>query len=548
MIRHEDIDDGHLCSKPHKVCCCPQCCLPCNCLFRPCRKAVSGKKRRIKKDGFDLDMAYVSPRIIVHGFPAVGIEHMYRNPRFEIKRFMDKHHMDNYKVYNFCCEPGRGYDPSVFHGRVERYPFKDHNTPPLETMAAFANSVKAWLDEDPAHVVNMHCKAGKGRAGLMSCVAMLRTGVAQSAQEALDIYDRERVTNLRGLTVTSQRKFVIFYEKLWREVWGVEGDIGTIPAEPLDSTKYVVPEQPLLTLKGIELLNMPPKFATIFRVTIFRITNFLPEKIFDSGKFSAEGGAVNVDLNTNLQGNFKIFISFKKGYFSKPVKLTELLHNTYFMDRYAPVVDFGVEQCDIKKKIKPKLGAEFGVRLRFTDDGTGTVGTKGYEMVATNGDEDGVMLGASAAADNDRAVDNREATSTSYTAVASDDKEFTYGEVAGGEVDSGVEMTTLADIKTVPGSRLAAAAAGTGGDSDSVDHAGSTSAVAGTMQSDDVASSVADSTFAATSNTGSARYSAGVSSATGVAAQSTPAGSQSDQQQSQQSGSEEQEATEAESS
>jgi phosphatidylinositol-3,4,5-trisphosphate 3-phosphatase/dual-specificity protein phosphatase PTEN len=153
---------------------------------------------------------------------------------------MDHYHKDHYKVFNFCCEPGRGYNPEVFYGRVERYPFKDHNTPPLETMAAFGNSVKQWLDTDPQNVVNMHCKAGKGRAGLMCCVALIRTGkmscnciictfnsittvviagFVQNAKEALDLYDRERVNNNRGLTVTSQRKWVIFYEALWRQIW-----------------------------------------------------------------------------------------------------------------------------------------------------------------------------------------------------------------------------------------------------------------------------------------------------------------------------------------
>lgn len=183
MIKHEDIDDGPITSKMHKVCCCTMCCLPCNHVFYPCRKAVSGKKKRFEDNGFNLDLAYVTPRIIVHGFPAAGLEHMYRNPRMEIRRFMDHYHHDRYKMFNFCCEPGRGYNPEIFHGRVERYPFKDHNTPPLKTMADFANSAKMWLDADPENVVNMHCKAGKGRAGLMCCVLLVRTGIAQSAIE-----------------------------------------------------------------------------------------------------------------------------------------------------------------------------------------------------------------------------------------------------------------------------------------------------------------------------------------------------------------------------
>lgn len=287
MFRNEDIDDGALYSKMHKVCCCHSLCFPCNFLFHPCRKAVSGKKRRIEKGGFSLDLTYVAPRIIVHGFPATGIEHMYRNPRYEVKRFLDTNHPDKYKVYNFCCEAGRGYSPNVFHGRVERYPFKDHNTPPLETLVAFGNSVQAWLEADPENVVSMHCKAGKGRAGLMSCVAMIRTGVAQSALEALDLYDRERVVNNRGLTVTSQRKWVIFYEALWREKWGVKGNIGDIPSEPLDSdnTKYPIPEQPSMNLMGVEFMNVDSKFSLKnVRIKVFKVGNFLPKLLFDSEK------------------------------------------------------------------------------------------------------------------------------------------------------------------------------------------------------------------------------------------------------------------------
>eukprot|EP01032_Pedospumella_encystans_P022520 gene22520-25516_t len=364
MINHEDIDNGPITSRMHKIWCCHSFCCSCNLLFQPCRKAVSGNKRRIRKDGYDLDMAYIAPRIIIHGFPAAGLEHMYRNPRYEIKRYMDEHHKDHYRMYNFCCEYGRSYNPAVFHGRVERYPFKDHNTPPLETMAAFANSVKTWLDADPENVVNMHCKAGKGRAGLMGCVALIRTGVAKSAVEALEIYDRERVTNNKGLTVTSQRKFVIFYERMWREIWGVTGDIGEIPAEPVGSEKYVVPEQPSRRLFGIEVVNLPEGFLDSVRIRIYKISNFLPECIYDSKVMQTE--TVSIDLDVTLKANFKIAIESKKGgVFKKHVKLMELLHNTYFMDWTAESIDFDLSQLDTKKKIRPKLGPNILMRLRF---------------------------------------------------------------------------------------------------------------------------------------------------------------------------------------
>ena len=214
--KHE-IDDGALLSKLHMIFCVP-CYFPCNSIFHICRKNVSGNKKRFIESDFDLDLTYITPKVIVHGFPATGLEHIYRNPRLEVLRFLDHYHKNKFMMYNFCCEPGRSYDPQIFYGQAERYPFQDHSVPLLESMVAFANSAKQWLDRDPDNIVNLHCKAGKGRAGLMCCVLLIRCGFVKSAREAMELYDRKRVTNNKGLTLPSQRKFVIFYEALWRKV------------------------------------------------------------------------------------------------------------------------------------------------------------------------------------------------------------------------------------------------------------------------------------------------------------------------------------------
>eukprot|EP01034_Spumella_vulgaris_P034972 gene34972-43124_t len=216
-------------------------------------------------------------------------------------------------------------------------------------MVAFANSAKLWLDADPLNVVTMHCKAGKGRAGLMCCVLLIRSGVCQSAKEALDLYDRERVTNNRGLTVCSQRKFVIFYEALWRKVWKVEGNIGDIAGYPVDSpipAEYAIPKQPALSLFGVEVLNVPAGFVQNFRVTVYQVTNFLPILLHDSGYLRGDS------LVVGSPGGF---------------------------------TDFPLDQLDMKKKLKPKLG-EIICRLNFIDAASvgvaGPTASKGYELVA----------------------------------------------------------------------------------------------------------------------------------------------------------------------
>ena len=43
------------------------------------RKIVSGKRNRFQSDNFDLDVTYITPRILGMSFPASGLETMYRN-------------------------------------------------------------------------------------------------------------------------------------------------------------------------------------------------------------------------------------------------------------------------------------------------------------------------------------------------------------------------------------------------------------------------------------------------------------------------------------
>lgn len=261
----------------------------------------------------------------MHGFPAIGIEHIYRNPRGEILRYMDHYHKDHYKMYNFCCEYGRGYDHNVFHGRVERYPFKDHNTPPLNTMHSFANSAKLFLDQDPLNVVNMHCKAGKGRAGLMCCVLLIRTGAFNSAKEAMDHYDKTRVMNNKGLTVTSQRKYVIFYELLWRKIFKVTGNIGDVPGD----CDYVVPPEPELQVFGVEIYGIKNGALKNLSIHMYRGTNMAP--VYLCSAHSTSPDQIKFEVDTKIKGNFKIRIDHKSGIF-KPKKAFELWHNTLFIE------------------------------------------------------------------------------------------------------------------------------------------------------------------------------------------------------------------------
>lgn len=51
--------------------------------------------------GYDLDMSYITDRLLAMSFPAERMRAVYRNPLWQVKSVLDMRHQGHYKVCVF---------------------------------------------------------------------------------------------------------------------------------------------------------------------------------------------------------------------------------------------------------------------------------------------------------------------------------------------------------------------------------------------------------------------------------------------------------------
>ena len=174
---------------------------------------VSKKKRRYQDSEFDLDMAYITDRVIAMGYPSVGLEAIYRNDVNDVIAFFEKKHIGNVKIYNLCLEKDRIYEKKLFlRSKVALFPSLDHNPCSVKLILEFCVDICLFLILNLNSVAAVHCKAGKGRTGVMICSYLVFSGLCKNTEEAVNYYAVMRTTNMKGVTIPSQQRYIKYFE------------------------------------------------------------------------------------------------------------------------------------------------------------------------------------------------------------------------------------------------------------------------------------------------------------------------------------------------
>ncbi|KAL7669001.1 hypothetical protein ACOME3_009677 [Neoechinorhynchus agilis] len=158
---------------------------------------------------------YILPNLIAMGFPARNVQKVYRNDFDDFLRFLKEEiePKGDFQIYNLCPESERDiYGNAAIREKVNNnFTTEDHNPPRFVDMIAFCSCASVELHKEDTTLI-IHCKAGKGRTGVMVCILLLDCGRFTCAKDALLFYADSRTYDGKGVTIPSQRRYVHYYE------------------------------------------------------------------------------------------------------------------------------------------------------------------------------------------------------------------------------------------------------------------------------------------------------------------------------------------------
>uniref|UniRef100_A0A674F397 Tensin 3 n=1 Tax=Salmo trutta TaxID=8032 RepID=A0A674F397_SALTR len=150
-------------------------------------------------EGYELDLTYVTERIIAVSFPRTCSEEIYLHNLKDVTRMLKSKHADNYLsvCLTLCLQ-------TLDTG------WPDLHAPPLDKICTICKAMEGWLNADPLHVVVIHCRGGKSRIGVVISSFVHFTDISASADQALDRFAMRKYYDdkVSALMTPSQKRYV----------------------------------------------------------------------------------------------------------------------------------------------------------------------------------------------------------------------------------------------------------------------------------------------------------------------------------------------------
>ncbi|XP_027760476.1 tensin-3 isoform X7 [Empidonax traillii] len=122
----------------------------------------------------------------------------------------------NHVTRNVLNLSEKRYDLAKLNPKIMDVGWPDLHAPLLDKVCTICKAMESWLNNDPQHVVVIHCRGGKGRIGVVISSYMHFINVSASADQALDRFAMKKFFDdkVSALMQPSQRRYVQFLSGL----------------------------------------------------------------------------------------------------------------------------------------------------------------------------------------------------------------------------------------------------------------------------------------------------------------------------------------------
>ncbi|XP_057192890.1 tensin-1 isoform X4 [Triplophysa rosa] len=165
------------------------------------------------EENYEVDLVYITERIISVTFPSSVEEQSYSANIKEVATMLRSKHGDNYLLFNLS---EKRYDISQLNPKVLDFGWPDHHAPALDKICSICKAMDTWMNADSHNVVVLHNKGNRGRTGVVVAAYMHYSNISASADQALDRFAMKRFYEDKVLPVgqPSQRRYVQYFSGL----------------------------------------------------------------------------------------------------------------------------------------------------------------------------------------------------------------------------------------------------------------------------------------------------------------------------------------------
>ncbi|KAL2081553.1 hypothetical protein ACEWY4_023406 [Coilia grayii] len=165
------------------------------------------------EENYEVDLVYITERIICVSFPSSVEEQSYAANLKEVATMLRSKHGDHYLLFNLS---EKRYDITRLNPKVLDFGWPDHHAPALDKICSICKAMDTWMNADSHNVVVLHNKGNRGRTGVVVAAYMHYSNISASADQALDRFAMKRFYEDKVLPVgqPSQKRYVQYFSGL----------------------------------------------------------------------------------------------------------------------------------------------------------------------------------------------------------------------------------------------------------------------------------------------------------------------------------------------